>query len=375
MRQKVDYIEPDICLTSDGVPICMHDFELSGTTDVAEHPEFADKRTSITLASGTYTGWFTNNFTLAQMKTLRVKQRLPNRDKYYDGLFRVPTLNETIQLVKTMNKKLGLDVGVYIEPKHPAYFESMALKYDDRLLEVLEWNGMVVKRVEGGEQKLSKVIIECFESTQLKRLRPRMDLPFVQLIKEPWEPADDNGQLYVHMMSAEGLGEIAAYANAIGPIKSYFEPQNASFVAKTNPDTLIGGAAVDEAHRLGLLIHPWTLRNSWEDPYIQAYFDGSEEKQLRYLYDLGIDGIFTESAAAAYYVRQDYEQSFVRATPPPEHSNHQASAALPLMVVIPILCAAFALLVGMAIGRYFIPLATPNQTKQESLSLLDNSVQ
>lgn len=368
MRQRVDYVEPDICLTSDGHAICMHDFELSLTTDVAERPEFANKWTTITLPSGTMSGWFTNNFTLAEIKTLRVKQRLPNRETYYDGLFQIPTLNETIRMVKALNRKLGTQAGIYIEPKHPFYFERMGLRYDDHLIEVLRTNGMRIKRSEG---QLSKLFIECFESTQLQRLRSRMDLPFVQLIKEPWEIQDDTKEKYVEMMNAEGLNKIAQYANAIGPIKFYFQPQNATFIGLCNKDTLTGEAAVEHAHSLKLLIHPWTLRNAWEDTYIRDYYNNSEEAQLRYLYDIGIDGIFTESAAAAYYVRKEYELSFAANAHAPAASNEASNLAL--MIVIPVLVAILCFLVGTAFGRYAVPL--PSASMDERLGLIDSSVQ
>jgi glycerophosphoryl diester phosphodiesterase len=373
MRQRVDYIEPDICLTSDGHAICMHDFELSATTDVADHPEFASKHTTIHVPSGAYHGWFTNNFTLAEIKTLRVKQRLRNRDLYYDGLFEVPTLNETLVFLKQKNAELGLNVGIYIEPKHPAYFESRGLRYDEHLIEVLKANGMILKHEDGA---LSKVIIECFESSQLQRLRPHMDVPFVQLIKEPWEKADDTGIPYVEMMNKAGLEKIAQYSNAIGPIKSYYEPQNEAFIQRCNPDTLVGADGVNEAHRQNLLIHPWTARNAWEDPYIPTYFNGSEELQLQYLFDLGIDGIFTESAGAAYCVRKAYEESFNVPdveVPTPSPTERPSSSALALYITIPLLCSLFTGLIGVAIGRYYIP-HIPNRG-QEALSLLNSSVQ
>lgn len=368
MRQRVDYVEPDICLTSDGHAICMHDFELSLTTDVAERPEYAHKFTTVTLPSGTLQGWFTNNFTLAEIKSLRVKQRMRSRETYYDGLFQIPTLNETIRMVRSLNRKLGLQVGVYIEPKHPWYFEKMGLTYDDHLIEVLRSNNMRILRSEG---QLSKLFIECFESTQLQRLRSRMDLPFVQLIKEPWEIQDDTKEKYVEMMSAAGMDKIAQYANAIGPLKHYFEPQNVSFIAQCNPDTLTGAAAVDHAHSLKMVIHPWTLRNAWEDPYIKEYFGNSEEAQLRYLFDLGIDGVFTESAAAAYYVRKEYELSF--AAVPHEPSQISQGASIALMIIVPLLIALAFFLIGTSFGRYAIPRANPSM--DERLGLLEPAVQ
>lgn len=364
----MDYVEPDICLTSDGHAICMHDFELSLTTDVAERPEYAHKFTTITLPSGTMKGWFTNNFTLAEIKSLRVKQRMRSRELYYDGFFQVPTLNETIRMVRSLNRKLGLQVGLYIEPKHPAYFEKMGLIYDDHLIEVLRSNSLRITRSEG---QLSKVFIECFESTQLQRLRSRMDLPFVQLIKEPWEIQDDTKIKYVEMMSAEGMNEIAQYANAIGPVKHYFEPQNKTFITICNPDTLTGAAAVEHAHSLKMLIHPWTLRNAWEDASIKEFFGNSEEAQLRYLFDIGIDGVFTESAAAAYYVRKEYELSFVPVPNEPAHLSQGASIAL--MIVVPLLVALAFFLIGTSFGRYAIPHATTSL--DERFGLLEPAVQ
>lgn len=373
MRQRVDYIEPDICLTSDGHAICMHDFELSATTNVADHPEFADRYKEVILPSGTYRGWFTNDFTLAEIKTLRVKQRLHNRDTYYNGLFTVPTLNETLKFLKKKNAELGLNVGIYIEPKHPGYFERNGLVFDQHLIDVLESNGMIIK---GAPSELSKVIIECFEATQLRRLRPRMDLLFVQLVKEPWVIQDDTVEPFGYMMNRTGLEIISQFANAIGPIKDYYEPQNKAFIDRCTPDILIGKSGVDAAHELGLVIHPWTARNAWEDPLINAYFGGSEEAQLRYLFDLGIDGIFSESAAAAFYERKAYEASFEAHPKPPQNpapEQHPSGSSLALYITIPLLCSLFTLLIGVAIGRYYLPYNTAKT--HEALSLLNSAVQ
>lgn len=347
----MDYVEPDICLTSDGVPICMHDWELSLTTDVASRPEFASKKTTVSLLSGNFTGWFTNNFTLAEIKTLRVNQRLKNRDTYYNGLFQVPTLSEAIDMVTKLNKKLGLNVGMYIEPKHPAYFESMGLRYDEVLMQVLRDHKFNITHQDG---PLSKLFIECFESTQLQRLRPKMDLPFVQLIKDPWEIQDDTGERYEAMMSVAGMSKIATYSQGIGPVKNYLEPQNRAYVALLGPDTLVGAAAVGQAHMLGMVVHPWTLRNAWEDSYIDVFFGGSEEAQLRYLYDIGVDGIFTESAAAAACVRTEYERSFIPPAPFAPVIKY-VSPNLALMVCIPLLIAVACFILGTAFGRYAIP--------------------
>lgn len=334
-------------------------------------PEFANRRKTITLPDGSQaTGWFTNDFNLTDIKKLRTKQRLPIRDQSFNGFFSIPTLTEAIQHVKKVNGQLGTTTGLYIELKQPTYFRRMGLEYDTVFLKELKQNGMVVK---GSPDKLSKVIIECFESTQLEKLRPKMDFHFIQLIAEPWVIQADTQYTYVNMMDKEGMSEIAKYADGIGPIKSYFEPQNVSFIARTNPDTLIGQEAVDYAHSLDLLVHVWTLRNEWEDPYIPVYFNNSERLQLKYLFELGIDGIFSESADTAFWTRKEYEQSFY-STPITPIAPDQFKEAIPLMVMVPVLIATMAVLVGIAIGRYALPLI-PMAKDDDSFSLLANPVQ
>lgn len=339
MRQGVDWIEPDICLTSDGIPICMHDWELSKTTNVASFPQFANRRKTVILPSGNTTGWFTDDFTLAEIKSLRVNQRLPNRDTYYNGLFQVPTLDEALKFLNSMNANLSTNIGIYIEPKHPSYFQQRGLIYDDVLIQTLERNGFVIK---GSPETLSKVIIECFESSQLQRLRPRMDVPFIQLVNVPAMHQDDTRRPYWTMMTQEGLANISTYAQGIGPFKFYFYPfvqaaveavQEKQIITTTTSEhstelhpiqallqqfvnvghnnLLLGQQAVNVAHQYNLLIHPWTARNKYEDDVVNKYFGGSEEAEYAYLYDLGIDGIFTESAGAAICARKKYMESFL----------------------------------------------------------------
>lgn len=339
----MDYVEPDIALTKDNKIICMHELELSKATDVASRPEFKDRKKKITLPNGlSFNGWFADSFTLEEIKTLRVIQRLRTRELYYDGLFQIPTLEEAIDLVQELNQKLNLSVGMYIEPKHPTYFASHNLTYDDELIRVLTSKGYVIK---GPEAKKTKVIIECFESTLLQRLRPKMDLTFVQLIDRPELQSADTLKYNGLMTTKEGILNISKYANAVGPLKRYFYPFDEEFMKNVNKieGALRGKALVDEIHKYKMTIHPWTTRNIWEEPLLNQYFGGSEMEEYKYLYELGVDGIFTESAGAAICAKRLYIDSL-----------QSSSLYLVPMILIPILIGLVSFLIGILIGRTFL---------------------
>lgn len=337
-------MEPDIALTKDNKIICMHELELSKATDVASKPEFQDRKKKITLPNGlTFEGWFSDSFTLEEIKTLRVKQRLRSRELYYDGLFEIPTLEEAIDLVQELNQKLNLSVGMYIEPKHPTYFASHNLTYDDELIRVLTSKGYVIK---GPEAKNTKVIIECFESTLLQRMRPKMDLIFVQLIDRPELKSADT-LLYNGMLATkEGIYNISKYANAVGPLKRYLYPFDKEFMKNldTIDGALRGKELVKEIHKYDMTVHPWTTRNIWEEPLLQQYFGGSELEEYKYLYEMGVDGVFTESAGAAICAKRLYIDSI-------ESKN---TLYLVPMIIVPILVGLVSLLIGILIGRTFL---------------------
>jgi glycerophosphoryl diester phosphodiesterase len=254
-RMGADYIEQDLVATKDGVLVARHENEISGSTDVADHPEFADRRATKTIDEQELTGWFTEDFTLQELRTLRAKERIPElrpRNTLYDGRYEIPTLEEVMALARQ------LGVGIYPETKHPTYFRDIGLALEDPLLEALE----------GFELP---VFVQSFEGDSLRRVGQRLGVPLVQLLAHPGD-----------------LEEIATYAHAVGPRKD-----------------LVDEAFVETAHGAGLAVHPWTFRN--ENAFLPedlrssddraAYGDAFAEYE-RFL-ALGVDGVFTDNTDTA----------------------------------------------------------------------------
>jgi glycerophosphoryl diester phosphodiesterase len=250
-----DYIEPDLVPTRDGVLIARHENEIGSTTDVAE--KFPDRKRTATVDGQVVTGWFAEDFTLAEIRTLRARERLPFRSHAYDGQFSVPTLDEVIELARRLGRELGRPVGIYPETKHPTYFAGIGLPIEDRLLDSLkkhDWN-----------TRQSPVFIQSFEPGNLRVLRQKTAVRLVQLVDERhWASIDE-----------VGLKEIALYADVVAPTKALV---TADFVAR--------------AHGAGLLVHVWTLR---ADPqFLPESYRGNAEEEFRWFARLGVDGIFTD---------------------------------------------------------------------------------
>ena len=257
-----DFIEPDLVSTKDGVLIARHENEIGGTTDVGER--FPDRKTTKTVVGQSITGWFSEDFTLAEIKTLRAKERLPFRSHAYDGQFDVPTFDEVIELAQKLGKQLGRPIGVYPETKHPAYFRSIGLPLEDRLLASLTHYGW--------DSKDSPVFIQSFEDN-LRRIRPRTTVRLIRLL-EGKVPSD-----------AE-LREIRSYADGIGPNSRLVVPANADRTLKEPTDL------VARAHAAGLLVHIWTLRA--EPVFLSPTYKGDFAAEFRQFRALGVDGIFTD---------------------------------------------------------------------------------
>ncbi|MFI7127356.1 glycerophosphodiester phosphodiesterase [Nonomuraea sp. NPDC050153] len=286
-----DYIEPDLVSTKDHVLVARHENEISGTTDVAAHPEFADRRTTKTVDGRPVTGWFTEDFTLAELKTLRAKERVPDLrpdNTAFDGLPEIPTFEEVVKLAQQHG------VGVYPETKHPTYFDSIGLSLEEPLLEVLN------------RYRVRKAYIQSFETANLRDLRSKTRLPLIQLITFGGAPYDwvasGSTRTYDDMVKPDGLREVATYANGIGVDTRRVVPQDAS--GKTlEPTTL-----VSDAHRRRLEVHVWTVRN--ENSQLPADYrlgnpaspvypraTGNVMGWLSKLVDLGIDGAFCDDPA------------------------------------------------------------------------------
>lgn len=294
IEQGADFIEPDLVLTKDGILVARHENEISETTDVATRPEFASRKTSKTIDGQTMTGWFTEDFTLAELKTLRAKERLPQLRKAnmaFDGQFEIPTFEEILELAKAQSAKTGRTIGIYPETKHPSYFASIGLPHEAPLLALLERYGHV--------EKSAPVFIQSFEVENLKALRAKTKVRLIQLMDEKGSPPDRPDLTYPDMATADGLKAVAVYADGVGPNKALVIPR-----------TLLGNLGepttlVKDAHKVGLAVHPWTFRRenyflplsakSGVDPRAV----GDVVTEIRAYLATGIDGFFSDNVAEA----------------------------------------------------------------------------
>jgi glycerophosphoryl diester phosphodiesterase len=302
-RMGADYVEPDVVATKDGVLVARHENEISATTDVASHPEFADRRTTKVIDGVSLTGWFTEDFTLAELKTLRAKERIPDvrqRNTIYDGRFELPTLQEVIDLTRRLSRELDREIGIYPETKHPSYFRSIGLPLERPLVRVLRRNGL--------DRRRSKVFVQSFETANLQALDRELDVPLVQLFgaseARPFDfVASGDPRTYGDLATPAGLRQVARYADGVGPSKDYIVPRDASGAS------LAPTSFVDDAHDAGLLVHPYTFRNenqflplelrSSADP--NAY--GNAIAEYEQFYGLGVDGLFADNPDTAIEAR------------------------------------------------------------------------
>jgi glycerophosphoryl diester phosphodiesterase len=306
MQDRVDYVEPDLVMTKDGVLVARHENEIGGTTNVARRLEFADRRTTKTIDGVAHTGWFTEDFTLAELKTLRARERIPDvrpGNTRFDGQFEIPTLEEICTLVagvqqqrETAAQQLGLPapkrVGVYPETKHPTYFQGLGLPMEELLVSTLHRYGY------RGPDGLA--IIQCFEVSNLKAMRRMTELPIVQLMEDEGAPFDfvvkGDKRTYRDMVTPEGLSEIATYATGIGPHKWQVIPLDPEGNLST-PTPL-----VNDAHAAGLQVHAYTFRaeNQYLPKNLRSGADphtlGALQAELQVYLQAGLDGFFTDHA-------------------------------------------------------------------------------
>jgi glycerophosphoryl diester phosphodiesterase len=307
IEQGADYVEPDLVATKDGILVARHENDISGTTDVADRAEFAGRRTTKTIDGVPVTGWFTEDLTLAELKTLRAKERIPQLrplNRRFDGAFEVPSLQEVIDLVKAKEKELGRRIGIYPETKHPTYFASIGLPLEERLVKVLHANGY--------QGKSDPVFIQSFEVGNLKALKRLTQLPLVQIINAGGRPFDfvvsGDSRTYADLITPTGLREIRGYAEGIGPNKNLIVPRDSS--GRLLPATSL----IRDAHQAGLIVHGWTFRN--ENEFLPADFRiggpgdatsraqrGHPEAEYALFYRLGIDGLFSDQPDTAVGAR------------------------------------------------------------------------
>lgn len=289
IEQGADFIEPDLVPTSDGALVARHENDISDTTDVADHKQFAGRKTTKTIDGKKLTGWFAEDFTLAELKTLRAKERLPllrPANTAFDGKFEIPTLAEIIVLAKRESAARGRTIGIYPETKHPTYFAEIGLCSDEPLVDELH--------AAGWRSASAPVFIQSFEVENLRKLHALTSLRLIQLLDADGAPADGARTSYADMLTPDGLKAIARYAWGIGPNKS-----------------MIGddGALVSDAHAAGLRVHPWTFRA--ENYFLPWGFKkglnprghGHLAAEIDRALALGVDGFFTDFPAIGVEAR------------------------------------------------------------------------
>ncbi len=285
IEQGADYIEPDLVMTRDGVLVARHENEISGTTDVAAHPEFAARRTTRTIDGVPVSGWFTEDFTLAELKTLRARERLPQlrpASAKHDGEFAIPTFREILDLVAKAKRRVGL----YPEIKHGSYFASAGLAIEPVLIALLAGYGYA--------DATDPVFIQSFEVGNLQALRKVTKLRLVQLIGDSGGPADRLNLSYRSMITPEGLKTVAAYADAVGVAKALMVPRGADGRSATPT------GPVAHAHAAGLKVHAWTFRpeNYFLPGELRRGSDpaghGDMAAEVRAFAALGVDGVFSD---------------------------------------------------------------------------------
>ena len=305
IRLGADVIEPDLVTTKDGVLVARHEPEISTTTDVAEHPEFAARRTTKSLDGVPTTGWFTEDFTLRELKTLRAKERIPQirpRNTLYDGRYQVPTFQEVVDLAKRESRRYGRTIGIAPETKHPTYFRAMGLPLEPALVRTLNRNGL--------NRHDSMVYVQSFEVGNLMALNQVLRVNLVQLTSATGAPYDfvaaGDPRTYADLITPAGLRQVSRYADVLGPDKGQIVPRDADGALLT-PTTL-----VRDAHRAGLDVVPYTFRN--ENSFLPLDFRrgtdpaqyGNAFAEYELFFSLGVDGLFSDNSDTAREARDEF---------------------------------------------------------------------
>jgi glycerophosphoryl diester phosphodiesterase len=309
IEQGADYIEPDLVLTRDGVMIARHEPMLGATTDVGQHPEFADRKATKMLDGVATTDWFASDFTLAEIKTLRAVQPRAHRDQSHNGLYEIPTLVEVIALAKRKSRETGRAIGIYPEIKHSTFHAGPfgSHVFENKLLRRLH--------AAYGNRSCAPVYIQSFEVGNLQYLHRKTRIPLVQLIdaddvnadgslslvppyRQPYDfVVSGDRRTFADLLTEPGLSFVKSYADAIGPWKPYLVKtvddgvdRNGDGKLTINDRRVEGSTGVIErAHRKGLRVHTWTFRND-----ASGYGFSDPEEEMRYYFQLGVDGLFTD---------------------------------------------------------------------------------
>ena len=299
-RMGADYIEPDLVSTKDGVLVARHENFINDTTDVADKPEFANRKTTKVIDDVALTGWFTEDFTLAELKTLRAKERIPQnrqRNTIFNGRYSIPTFQEVLDLRERLSRELGREIGVYPETKHPTYFRGIGLPLDEPLVRALRRNGL--------DRKRAPVFVQSFEVDNLKLLNRVLNVPIVQLLGASGTTFDPVRKSYASLSSAAGLRDVAKYADGVGPSKDQIVPRTAA------GGSLPATSFVNDAHAAGLLVHPYTFRA--ENPFLPLELRTSANPmeygnlfaEIGQFFGLGVDGVFSDNPDIAVEARDD----------------------------------------------------------------------
>jgi glycerophosphoryl diester phosphodiesterase len=327
IKLGADYIEPDLVSTKDGRLVARHEPNITATTDVADHPEFANRERTAVIDGVTETGWFVSDFTLAELRTLRAVQPLPERPQRFDGKFRIPTLEEVIALAKRYSKRLHRTIGIYPETKHPTYHKSIGLPLERKLVKILDKAGL--------NKRKAPVFIQSFETANLKELNRITPVRLVQLIDandvnpdgsldytapfdRPYDwTASGRPGTFGDLTTNAGLDEVASYADGIGPWKPYIistaavdingdgtvgDENGDGVVNETDRKVLPPTDLVARAHARGLLVHPYTFRN--EAKRLAFDYGGNPIEEYLRFYEAGVDGLFSDFADTAFAARE-----------------------------------------------------------------------
>ncbi|MDQ0378428.1 glycerophosphodiester phosphodiesterase [Amycolatopsis thermophila] len=297
-RQGADWVDVDLVPTKDGQLVARHENEIGGTTDVAAHPEFANRRTTKVIDGVTLTGWFTEDFTLAELKTLRATERIPDirpHNTIYNGRWQIATYQEVLDLTRRLGRELHRTLGTYPEVKHSTYFASIGNPTEPKLVDLLNRNGL--------NKRDAPVVIQSFEVSNLKALSKRVKVPLVQLTSASGAPADfvavGDKRTYADLVTPAGLKEISTYADYLSPEKNQIIPRTATGALGT-PTSL-----VEDAHDAGLKVVPYTFRN--ENSFLPANLRSSSDPtawgdifaELDAFLATGIDGLFADQPDTA----------------------------------------------------------------------------
>lgn len=298
IEQGADFIEPDLVMTRDGRLVVRHENEISETTNVADRPEFAARRTTRDVDGVPITGWFTEDFTLAELKTLRARERLPAlrpASAAFDDQEPILTFDEVVEIARDASARTSRVIGVAPELKHPSHFAALGLPMEDAFVAALERHSLT-----GAD---APILIQCFEVGTLERLAARIDAPLLQLMQAGGGPADLPGVTYAEMATSEGLAEIARYAAAIGVQDLMVVPRDDAGRA------LDASSLTADAHAAGLKVVVWTFRA--ENLFLPAQYrigeapadHGDLAGWLKAVYALGVDAVFSDFPAAAVDAR------------------------------------------------------------------------